>query len=238
MFRGELASAARFMKEAVVVGESTEHPHIRPTYLLQRFALRRLRGDDPAQDVELLDAAKVAAWQPLLICARTLAGQKDQARAELAEIARDDFVAIPENTLFPVWMGHLVQSCALLDDEEHAAVLLRLLEPYADRIWGVGAGAVLMGHGGRYVGLLHATLGNAPAAARHYERALAENQRAQALPWLAATQVDFARLLLAPTQRGRDARTRGLALAEEARATATRLGMNRLALDAAALTQG
>jgi len=238
MFRGELESAARFMKEAVVVGESTEHPHIRPTYLLQRFALRRLRGDDPAPDVELLAAAQVAAWQPLLICARALAGQKDQARAELAEIARGDFVAVPENALFPVWMGHLVQSCALLGDEEHAAVLRRLLEPYADRIWGVGAGAVLMGHGGRYLGLLHETLGNAPAAARHYERALAENERTQALPWLAATQVDFARLLLAPTQRGRDARTRGLALAEAGRAAATRLGMKRLALEAAALTQG
>lgn len=235
MFRGELDSAARYMKEAVVVGEATEHPHIRPTYLLQRFALRRLRGDDAAPDVELLSAANVAAWRPLLICARTLAGQEDTARAELAEIARDDFVAIPENTLFPVWMGHLVPACALLADERHAAVLLRLLEPYADRIWGVGAGAVLMGHGGRYLGLLHATLGNAPAAARHYERALAENERAQALPWIAATQVDYARLLLGPAQRGRDARARGAALAEAARATATRLGMRGLAQSAASL---
>ena len=235
MFRGELEAAGRFMKEAVLVGESTEHPHIRPTYLLQRFALRRLRGDDPAPDVELLTAASVTAWRPLLICARTLAGQGDEARAELAEIARDDFAAIPENTLFPMWMGHLVPACAQLADERHATVLLRLLEPYADRIWGVGAGAVLMGHGGRYLGLLHATLGNAPAAARHYERALAENERAQALPWLAATQLDYARLLLAPTQRGRDARTRGFALAEAARTTATRLGMQQLAQSAATL---
>ena len=238
MFRGELDAAGRFMKEAVAVGESTEHPHIRPTFLLQRFALRRLRGADAAPDVELLAAANVAAWQPLLIHARTVAGQTEQARAELAEIARDDFRAIPENTLFPVWMGHLVHVCALLADEERAAVLLRLMEPYADRIWGVGAGAVLMGHGGRYVGLLHATLGNAAAATRHYERALAENERAQAWPWLAATQADLARLLLAPSQRGRDARTRGLALAEEARAAATRLGMQQLAVEAAALAQG
>lgn len=238
MFRGELEAAARFMKEAVIVGESTEHPHIRPTYLLQRYALRRLRGDDPAQDVELLAAANVAAWQPLLILARALAGQSEQARAELAEIARDDFAAIAENTLFPVWMGHLVQACALLGDRERATVLLRLVAPYDDRVWGVGAGAVLLGHGGRWVGLLHATLGDATAATRHLERALAENARAQTLPWVAATQVDLARLLLAPTQRGRDARARGLALAEEARATATRLGMKQLAIDAAALTQG
>ena len=117
-------------------------------------------------------------------------------------------------------------------------MLLPLLEPYADRIWGVGAGAVLMGHGGRYVGLLHATLGNAAAATRHYERALAENDRAQAWPWLAATQADLARLLLSPSQRGRDARARGLALAEEARAAATRLGMQQLAVEATTLAQG
>lgn len=238
MFRGELEAAARFMKEAVIVGESTEHPHIRPTYLLQRFALRRLRGDDPAPDVELLTAASVAAWRPLLICARTLAGQTDEARAELAEIACDDFVAIPENTLFPMWMGYLVPACAQLADERHAAVLLRLLAPYADRIWGVGAGAVLMGHGGRYLGLLHAALGNASAAARHYERALEENERAQAWPWLAVTQADYARLLLAPAQRGRGARTRGLALAETARTTANRLGMKDLAQRAAGLLVG
>jgi hypothetical protein len=133
-------------------------------------------------------------------------------------------------------MAHLVMACATLGDARHAAVLLRLVEPYADRMWGVGAGTLVLGHGGRYVGLLHATLGNAAAAARHLERALAENQRAQAWPWLAATQVDLARLLLAPTQRGRDAHARGRALAEAARAAATRIGMQQLALDAAALT--
>jgi DNA-binding winged helix-turn-helix (wHTH) protein len=237
LLRGELEAAARLTKEAVAVGESTEHPHIRPTYLLQRFALRRLRGEDARPDVELLAAAQVAQWQPLLLHARALAGQRDEARAGLAEIARDEFAAIPENTLFLLWMGHLAQVCALVEDERCAPVLLRLLEPYADRFWGVGAGAVVLGHGGRYVGLLHATLGSVAAATRHFERAIAENERARALPWLAATQVDLARLLLAPAQGGRDTRARGLALAEAARASATRLGMRQLALDAATLTQ-
>ena len=232
---GDLGAAQRIVKEAVALGDATEHPHVRPVYLLQSFVLRRLRGDDVVPDIAPLAAANVPAWQPLLVHARSIGGQLEDARRGLDALARDEFGAIPENGLWLVWLSFLSQTCRVLFARAHAAVLARLLEPYADRVFGVGSGALSLGHGGRYLGLLATTLGRGEDAARHFARALVANERMGALPWLALTQVDYARTLAGA--RTREARARGKALADAGRATATNLGMAALAQEAATLAR-
>jgi hypothetical protein len=71
----------------------------------------------------------------------------------------------------------------------------------------------------RYLGLLAETLGRRDEAARHFEDALAANQRMGVRPWLAYTQHDYARLL---DERNPE---RAAVLRAEARATFAELGM-------------
>jgi hypothetical protein len=72
-------------------------------------------------------------------------------------------------------------------------------------------------------------------AARHFDDALATNERIGARPWLAHTQLDYAHMLV-----GRDAhddRERVQGLLEKALAAYRELGMEIYAATAAALAQ-
>ena len=103
------------------------------------------------------------------------------------------------------------------------AELHSLLEPYADRVAMAGGAVWLAGSAARYVGLVSSALGDYDEAESHFENAIAANRRMGALPWLARTQVDYARTLLA-RGRSRDGQ-RADELLAEAGATAQRLGM-------------
>jgi tetratricopeptide (TPR) repeat protein len=54
-----------------------------------------------------------------------------------------------------------------------------------------------MGSMSRYLGLLAVQLGRVDEAVGHFEQALEMNERMGARPWLAYTQHDYARVLLA-----------------------------------------
>jgi len=86
--------------------------------------------------------------------------------------------------------------CASLGDERRAELLYGLLAPYGDRnalsVPDVAAGSVA-----RSLGVLAAATGRPEEAARHYEDALAMNERIGALPWLARTRHDYGRMLQA-----------------------------------------
>jgi hypothetical protein len=75
----------------------------------------------------------------------------------------------------------------------------------------------------RYLGLLATMMGRWPQAARHFQDALEMNERMGARPWLAHTQRDCARLLLARDAPGDGARAEQHL--SQARATHEELGI-------------
>jgi DNA-binding NarL/FixJ family response regulator len=117
--------------------------------------------------------------------------------------------------------------CAFLGDACHATTLYRLLLPYNGYTVVVGAAHVCYGAASRYLGLLAATMEHWEAAAQHFEDALVLNARMGALPWLAHTQHQYARMLLARNQPGDH--DKAMTLLEAALATAHELGMRALA---------
>jgi tetratricopeptide (TPR) repeat protein len=93
--------------------------------------------------------------------------------------------------------------------------------------------AVSIGCSSRYLGLLTATLGRLDDAERHFEDALAMNTRMGARPWVARTQLDYARMLRKRDAAGDAARARELL--QQALATAQEIGMAKVAADCEAL---
>jgi uncharacterized protein HemY len=75
----------------------------------------------------------------------------------------------------------------------------------------------------RYLGLLATTTKRWDEAERHFEAALTTNARIGARPWLAHTQRDYARMLLASDEPGDG--ERALALIRTALQTYRELGM-------------
>jgi hypothetical protein len=118
--------------------------------------------------------------------------QKDEARAEFENLAADDFMAIPRDGRWLYCMVYLSEVCAALGDAPRAAVLYRLLSPYAGHNFVPGAGIICCGSADRYLGLLCAAMARWSEAQQHFEQALAMNGRIAASVALAHTRHDYA----------------------------------------------
>src|SRR5262249_59994286 len=100
---------------------------------------------------------------------------------------------------------------------ERAVTLYELLLSYADRCATVGIAAA-RGSVARFLGLLATVLSRYDDAERHFEKALEINARIRARIWVAHTQHDYARMLVARDGPGDP--TRAAPLAAPALATA------------------
>jgi tetratricopeptide (TPR) repeat protein len=128
-------------------------------------------------------------------------GRRAEAERALDALGRDAFSVLPFDQEWLYGMSLLAETSALLGDAGTAAVLYRLLYPWA----GLNAAdppEVTRGSISRYLGLLSTTLGDHDHAATHYEHAIAINANIGAAPWLAHTQTDYARTLLARNAPG------------------------------------
>ncbi|MGH7894877.1 MAG: hypothetical protein ACREQL_09420, partial [Candidatus Binatia bacterium] len=115
---------------------------------------------------------------------------------------------------------------SVLGDTRRAAILYDLVLPYADRCPTAGSSIACMGSLSRSLGLLATLLSRYEDAEKHFERALEMNARIRARIWVAHTQHDYARMLVARDRPGD--RERATALATEALATAREVGMKPL----------
>jgi tetratricopeptide (TPR) repeat protein len=160
-------------------------------------------------------------------------GRVDDARAHFEVVAKNDFAGLPKD---PVWMAAmegLAEVAAFLGDRERAAVLYRMLEPYAAMNAVVGGGFVCTGPVSWYLGLLATTLGRFAEARAHFEGAIAMSERLRAKPLVARVRHDYARMLL---RLGSAADlTKAKSLLERAAAAARKLGMRSLLEKAEAL---
>jgi len=234
---GRLAEAEELISRAFALGERAKPEIADPVYRLQRYMLCDFRGS--LEEVEPTIRSLVADWpaRPVFRCAlahlHARLRRLPEAKQALEDLGRDDCSALPFDQEWLFGMSLLAETSALLRDSDSAAVLYRLLIPWAALSaadWPEG----IRGSVSRYLGILATTTERCEDAELHFDAALAMNARTGALPWLAQTQEDYARMLVA---RGRpDDRERARELLDAALATYREVGMEPYAARASAAT--
>jgi tetratricopeptide (TPR) repeat protein len=151
----------------------------------------------------------------------------DEAAALALPLAKD-LELIERDQFRPVTMGMLAEIPAVHDDASAARNLYEALLPWHDRQYMVAAGAVY-GSASRHLGILAAALKLYDAAETHFEEALQMNRKMQAQPWIARTQLDYARMRRRREAAGDGERARQLLAS--ALGTAREIGMANVAAD-------
>jgi DNA-binding CsgD family transcriptional regulator/tetratricopeptide (TPR) repeat protein len=129
--------------------------------------------------------------------------------------------------------AHLAEAAVLVGDRDCESKLYDLLLPYAHLNTTVGGAFMCTGSVSHYLGIVAASLERWSDAERHFEDALAMNQRIGARPFVARTQYAYADMLI--KRRALDDQTRASSVLERAMTTAAELGMVRLQRQASVL---
>jgi class 3 adenylate cyclase len=153
------------------------------------------------------------------------AGDLELGRRAYEGLAEKGF-AFPEDGNYHNCCHLVAETCVELGDRERAPQLYEKLLPMAGVYAHWGPGIALLGPLERPLALLATLLGRHQAACGHFERTLASLEGLGAWPWLAQTQCDFARMLLARGGDGDSARA--VALLNAALDRAQSLGMTPL----------
>jgi DNA-binding SARP family transcriptional activator len=236
---GQLAAAEEWIDQAFAIGERAQPEMAIAVYGLQQLTLRDFTGglDDIASPLDALVAEYPA--RPVFRCASgyldAMLGRAANAKRALDELVADDCAALPFDMERLYGMSLLAETCALLDDAGSAPVLYGLLHPWA------GFNAAdhpegIRGSVSRYLGLLAMAMKNWDDAEGHFEDGLAMNERMGWRPWLAHTQADYARMLLARDGTGDS--QRAAELLDRALVTYRELGMDAYAARASSPAGG
>jgi hypothetical protein len=190
-------------------------------FVVQQLLLARIAGV-PA-DVPLDGLREFAArypalpvWRALLALGEWVVGDADAARAACEDCAPRGPAALPADADLPCTLALLADVSVSVGALAHAAELRERLEPHAarnvltDRSWAAWGAAA------RPLGRLAAALGDAGAAAAHFEHAVELHRRWGSRPWLAITIRDYAASLPGAPPA---------ALVEEGEELARRLGL-------------
>jgi tetratricopeptide (TPR) repeat protein len=230
LMQGRFADYERLAQEALAIGQRLQTENAAGIFGLQMFTLRREQGRlkelEPVVRYFVQQHSVAETWRPGLALIYSELGRTEEACAEFDHLAQHDFTDLPRDALWMACITYLVDVCIFLGDKERAAILYRLLLPYAGRTVVIGNAVACYGALSRYLGALATTLGHWDDAVQHFEEALAMNTRMDARPWLAHTQYQYAAMLLARSQAGD--RKKALALRKAALTTAHELGMRAL----------
>lgn len=231
LFRGEFDLAEGLMRDELRVGGSAMPAYADAAFRSHNAWLRKEQGRFDGLEATMQRAAEEISWYPMYRCftAELYAdlGREADARRVFEDLAADNFVALlPRDNEWLVSATTLADVCAFLGDSERARALYDMLLPVG-RMNVVGWPELARGSPARSLAVLAATMDRYDEAEEHFRAALAANARMGARPWLACTQYEYGRLLLARDQPGdRDA---ALELLAQALDTARSLGMAPLA---------
>ncbi|UVO51740.1 AAA family ATPase [Sphingomonas sp. SUN019] len=162
----------------------------------------------------------VLAYRTALIFALGEAGEAEEARALLDDLAAEGF-PLPLDLTWASAVHLLAEGSAAIDDRRAAEALYPLLAPVADQV-GMSVGAKCDGALAHSAGLFAGLLGDHDAAAAHFDDAIALNDRIGARPAATASRRAYAGLML---KTGRGAATEIDAMLVPAGAEATALGL-------------
>ena len=202
---GRLGEAEELVEQAFAHGERAQPAAAIPVYRLQRYTLCEFRGGleelEPAiRDIVAEHPSRVV-FRCVLAHLYARIGHTVAAKEILAELARDDFSALPFEQEWLYGMSVLAETAALLADSDCAVALYRLLIPFA-ACNAMDLPEGMRGSVSRYLGLLAWTTSRLDDAAAHFADALAMNERMGFRPWLAHTKADYARMLLTQDRPG------------------------------------
>jgi tetratricopeptide (TPR) repeat protein len=228
LFHGRFDAAEAAGREAFELGRFAQSANAKVGFDLQLYGLRRAQGRlaEFAATAERAvdDYPAYALWPYVLADVLVELGRTGEARVAFDALAATGFEVRVEMQ----WLASLcllAEPCRELRDARRAATLYRALLPFA-RHNATSPPELCLGSVSRSLGILAATMSDWDAAARHFEDAMAMNADMDARPWLASTQHDYARMLLARNASGDRERARPLAAAAEA--LAAELGMGAL----------
>jgi tetratricopeptide (TPR) repeat protein len=175
-------------------------------------------------------------WRTPLAWAYAQSGRTELARAELDDLRRDDFAALPWDANYDAALGIVTHAVAELGDAEMAAQLEPLLRRF-ERNWVVlGPGPSTLGPMAYCVGVCSLLLKRWDQAERDFELAIERCEAMRADPYLAHSRLGLAKALRA--RGAAEDADRAAALEEAAVETGRRLGMARLLRDAAYAVTG
>jgi eukaryotic-like serine/threonine-protein kinase len=224
---GRFSEAEPLMEHSLALGERAQRGEAIPVYQGQRYMLSDFRGTLHEVEPAVRSLAVGNPARPVFRCAlanlQARTGRLPEAKRALDELARDEFGAVPFDQEWLFAMTLLAEAAAELRDSAAAPLLYEFLSPYGE-LNAVDVGEGIRGSVARYLGLLAATTKRWTDAAAHFDAALEMNDRMEARPWLARTQGDYARMLIA---RGRPGdRKVASRLLSEAEASYLELGMH------------
>jgi DNA-binding CsgD family transcriptional regulator/tetratricopeptide (TPR) repeat protein len=230
LFEGRFQEAEELATEALGMGETAQEPAALQVFGAQMFMLRwqqgRLAEIEPVLRVQAQAAPTVAAWRSALAVAYCELGREAEARTELRALAEDGFAALFSDQARPIGAVGVAEVCAFLNDGEYAPPVYRHLSAYRGRNVVLGEGVACLGSADEYLGLLAEAYGKREEAATHFEAAIEMNSCTGGRSWLANTQYEYGRLLIA--RHGPGDRKRAFELLTEALGTARELGMATL----------
>ena len=204
LFQGRFDEARALIDEALILGERAQRRDALLSHRLQLFVLDRALGDNPEIEALISDAASEFPTRPVFRCALAYIhadlGDASQAQAAIDDLGANDFTAIQRDNEYLFALAFLADAVYALGDTRAGAVLYDLLVPYA-HLNAINADEVGTGSVSRTLGVLAAALARWDDGARHFDAALTDNQHLGALPWLAHTQHDYAKMLLARGMR-------------------------------------
>ncbi|MGZ4314221.1 MAG: BTAD domain-containing putative transcriptional regulator [Gaiellaceae bacterium] len=223
---GRFDEAAKLITNALALGERAQPRSAIPVYRLQRYGLSEFLGGADELEPEIRDLVSEYPTRPVFRCTlvhlQTRLGRFGDPKHTFKELAADDFAFLPFDQEWLYGMSLLSETCGFLGHSASAEVLYRLLGPYAE-LNCFDLPEAMRGSASRYLGILAATVERWPEAVQHFENALGMNEKMGAKPWLAATQNDYAQMLLTRDRTGD--RKRAGQLRANATATYNDLGL-------------
>jgi hypothetical protein len=236
LFEGRFEEAEQLASRALTLGERAQSADAQVSFRLQTYALRREQGRLDEVEEAIRRSVDDFPWYPMfrsiLADVWVRLDRKDEAGRLFEELARDRFAFLPRDSQWLFGIALLAEVARALDEAGAAAVLYELLVPYADHN-AYSPPDLCTGSVSRPLGIVAWVAGRSEDADRRFVDALKANARMGARPWLAYTQYDYARMLVARGAPGDDERTDQLLT--EAVATCRSLGMTALERESAAL---
>ena len=224
---GRYEEAERMASEAWPIAVRTRNPSYFAALNGQFFEIRW--GQGRLEEIEQAAVSSVERLpnQPGYKAALPLlyleTGQPGQAQEWFERVAENDFADVPEDGAFSSTMLWSAHAARRLQDKRRAALLYERLRPYAARQLVFGNTWLCLGSASRPLGMLAATMGHWEDAERHFEEALAFDEKIGARPYLARTQYEYADMLHERDARGDEEKTQRLV--NQALATFEELGM-------------
>lgn len=231
IMRGDFETGEREAAEALEVG--SEFPNALGANIMQSYLMRWER-DVPADLLPILQIGGEQrpgirdAWKSAEVGLLARVGRTEEARSGLAELV-DRVASAPKNSLWLSLYSAFGMAVSLLDDVRGAEVAYDALLPYQERVSHTPMGGPVLCWGAISLTLAQCArvLERWDDAIDHFEAALEMHARLGARPYLARTQLDFARALF-ESDRALD---RAKNLLRESEMIGRELGLDALVAD-------